>query len=175
MFPCRMAFAALHNPSSWWSEFEMPLHPNADRPVDRILVVDDDPIFAGLASAALTRAGCHVVTACDGVEGLERLDREPFDLALIDLSMPRVDGFRLIALIRGSRRHRHLAIMVASVRHDGEAFREALSIGANAIQTKPLDFRLLAERIRDVIDTLRQQREAGESTELDPIPSARAG
>lgn len=129
------------------------LSPDARR--ERVLVVDDDPIFTGLSSAALERAGFDVCTAADGVEGLELLDREPFDLAIVDLLMPRIDGFRLIALIRGSARLAPLAILVVSVRNDAGAFEEALALGADAIQTKPLDWFALPDIARAVIDDKR--------------------
>lgn len=117
----------------------------------RALVVDDDPIFTVTAAACLTRAGFDVRTAADGVEALELLEVEHFDVALVDLTMPRIDGFRLVALIRGAERLRHLAVMVISVRYDAEAFKEALALGADAIQTKPVDWTILPSRITTLI------------------------
>ena len=117
----------------------------------RVLVVDDDPIFAGLAAQCLVRAGFDVRTAGDGVDGLEWLDAERFDLAIVDLLMPRIDGLRLIALVRGSERLQSLAILVVSARNDAEAYREAMAIGADATQSKPVDWSLLPERARAVI------------------------
>ncbi|MGE0699469.1 MAG: response regulator [Hyphomicrobiaceae bacterium] len=117
----------------------------------RVLVVDDDPIFTGLAAACLARAGFDVATAADGVEGLELLDSGGFDIALVDLTMPHIDGLRLIALVRGSARLHHLAIVVVSARHDEDAFREALAIGADAVETKPISWAELPERLRSAI------------------------
>lgn len=120
-------------------------------PKRRALIVDDDPIFTVTAAACLSRAGYDVRTAADGVEALELLGVEAFDVALVDLTMPRIDGLRLIALIRGDERLQRLAIMVVSARHDAGAYKEALALGADAVQTKPLDWAALPGRIATMI------------------------
>lgn len=123
----------------------------------RVLIVDDDPIFQALASARLAADGHHTRVATDGVDALELLEVEQFDIALIDLSMPRIDGFRLIALIRGAPRLRRLAIMVVTVRLDREARDEALALGANAVVTKPVQWDNLAAFIRPTVEMVQRQ------------------
>jgi DNA-binding response OmpR family regulator len=117
----------------------------------RVLVVDDDPIFAELAATSLLAAGYEVATAADGVEALETLDRESFQAAIVDLSMPRIDGFRLIGLVRGAQRFRSLAIIVVTVHEDKEAVAEALSLGANDYMSKPIDWRSFPARVERVL------------------------
>ncbi len=114
----------------------------------RVLVVDDDPVFTGLATSCLQAAGYETATACDGVEALELLQQRSFDLAMIDLAMPRVDGFRLIGMMRSWPSLSRLAIMVISSRSDVEAFEEAYALGANAFQTKPINWELLPLQVR---------------------------
>lgn len=123
----------------------------------RVIIVDDDPLFASLGAAALEKQGFSVRAAQDGVRGLELLDAGKFDLAIVDLCMPRVDGLRLIALIRGAARHKRLAILVVSARSDAEAFREALNIGADAVDLKPLDWKVLPERVRAIVGKRRSE------------------
>lgn len=118
----------------------------------RVLVVDDDPIFLALARSSLEGACFDVVTVSDGVEALEALAGCSFDAALIDLSMPRIDGFRLIGLVRGSPRLWRLAIVVVTARRDTEAEREALALGADGHERKPIDWALLGPKLREVID-----------------------
>lgn len=122
----------------------------------RVLVADDDPIFASLASSALRRADCEVRIATDGFEAFEALERDPFGLALVDLSMPRVDGFRLIALIRSTPRLASLPIVVLSSITDGEAIEEAYALGANAFQSKPVNWELFPIHLRHVLQSARQ-------------------
>ncbi len=122
-----------------------------ETPTRRILIVDDDPIFTALAEAALADAGYDIEVATDGVEALETLDRAKFSLALIDLSMPRIDGFRLIGLIRGAFRLRSLAIVVVSARDDAAAFEEAIALGANGYCKKPIDWETFPSTIEKVL------------------------
>ncbi len=122
----------------------------------RVLVADDDPIFVSLASSTLRRAGCDVRIANDGVEALEALEREPFGLALVDLSMPRIDGFRLIALIRSTPRLASLPIVVLSSLTDAEAIEEAYALGANAFQSKPVNWALFPVHLRHILHCARQ-------------------
>ncbi len=117
----------------------------------RVLVVDDDPLFAPLAAGCLSAAGYEPSTAKDGVIAIEMLERKDFDIALVDLSMPRVDGLRLLAMIRNHKRHRHLPVMVVTSRRDIAAIEEAFRLGANTFQTKPVNWTLLPSQLRYVL------------------------
>jgi CheY-like chemotaxis protein len=108
-----------------------------------ILVVDDDPVFLTLATSCLAASGFDARVACDGVEALERLQCDTFHLAMIDLAMPRIDGFRLIGLVRSTPHLARLGILVVSGRQDLDAFNEALRLGANGFLTKPIDWSLM--------------------------------
>ena len=117
-----------------------------------VLVVDDDPIFTTIAEVRLSNAGYRVRAVNDGVSALELLDSECFDAALIDLTMPRIDGFRLIGLIRGAPRLRRLGLMVVTSRLDQAAWDDALALGAHAVETKPVDWSVVAPRILKIIE-----------------------
>lgn len=154
-----------------------------------VLVVDDDPIFAAAATSSLGRAGIDVVIARDGVEALDKLEDGHFALMLVDLAMPRIDGFRLIGLVRSMPEHRHLPIMVVTGRADVGAVEEAYALGADAFQMKPIAWSLLPPQVRYLqraANTLSQLRSevarlthapspaitdpaAGASTAADPV------
>ena len=106
----------------------------------RLLVVDDDPLFAFLARSYLKKAGFSVHTVSSAIEALELLDQVSFDALLVDLCMPLIDGFRLIALIRSTQRLRGLPIIVVTQRRDEEASEEALRLGVDAFLSKPVDW-----------------------------------
>ncbi len=84
----------------------------------RILVIDDDPAVLVTVDLVLKRAGHDVTTTIDAYEGLERLERGAFELAIVDLFMPEMDGLEAITQI--SLRHPSLPIVVLS----GHAFEE---------------------------------------------------
>jgi DNA-binding response OmpR family regulator len=122
----------------------------------RILVVDDDPVFSGVAAAALGRAGFRIRTARDGAEGLELLACERFDLVIIDLQTPCIDGLRLVALLRGAWRHQRLAILAVSDWAARPVLDEARAVGADACQVKPVDWAVLPRRVEAMIETRRR-------------------
>ena len=90
-----------------------------DQPL-RMLAVDDDPIMREFALAQLSQPGCEIVTAEDGEEAWEILEKDQagFDLVLSDLEMPRMNGFVLVDAIRRSARHAHLPVVVITSRDD---------------------------------------------------------
>lgn len=123
-------------------------HPNDHL---RVLVADDDRLFTTLASSSLSAAGHAVTVVRDGAEALDVLDRNEIDVALVDLSMPKVDGFRLIAWMRSTPRLQFLPVIVLSARNDVAAIEEAYQLGANSYQTKPINWSLLPTHMRHVV------------------------
>ncbi|MEQ1717353.1 MAG: response regulator [Hyphomicrobium sp.] len=117
----------------------------------RVLIADDDPIFVSTAEACLAQSGYCVHTVRDGGDALQALNCGTYDVAIIDLSMPRIDGFRLIALIRSTPHLEHLPIVVMSVRSDAAAVEEAFRLGANAFETKPVNWNLFPAQMRQVV------------------------
>ena len=118
----------------------------------KTLLADDDPIVAEIGSTALRQRGCNVVVANDGGAAFDALLNDTFDVAIVDLSMPEVDGFRLIALVRSTARIAGLPIIVVTVRDDAEAIGEARRLGANSFMTKPVNWERLHEQILAVVD-----------------------
>ena len=104
----------------------------------KMLVVDDDRTFRLIVQDYLAEAGHDVTSVGDGALALQVLMDQRFALALVDLSMPRIDGLRLIGLVRGDSRHRHMKIVVLSGTQNPADIREALAIGANAFCPKPI-------------------------------------
>ncbi len=102
----------------------------------RILYVEDSMITREYAAGVLRARGFQVVEASDGVEALDRLQADRFDLLLTDLQMPRMDGFKLCAQVRKDPRLKNLPIVVMSTLDTPEAKRMALDAGADAYLVK---------------------------------------
>jgi two-component system KDP operon response regulator KdpE len=111
----------------------------------RLLVVDDDAAIRRALVGELEAAGYDTATAADGEEALGRFEREPFDLVLTDLAMPRRDGFSLIA---GLRARSAAPIIVLSVRGSESDKVRALDLGADDYVTKPVAMGELLARVR---------------------------
>ncbi len=105
----------------------------------RILIVEDSPTMRQLLSFALKRLrGAEVVEAQDGMDGLRKVTGEEFDLALIDINMPVMDGLKLIHLIRQEPTLAAMPIVVITTEGAQEDRDRALALGANEYLTKPI-------------------------------------
>ncbi len=105
----------------------------------RILIVEDSPTMRQLLVFALRRLkNVDIVEAQDGMDGLRKISSDHFDLALIDINMPVMDGLKLISLIRGEDSLSDIPIVVITTEGAKEDRERALSLGANEYLTKPI-------------------------------------
>ena len=105
----------------------------------RILIVEDSPTMRQLLVFALKRMkGAEIVEAQDGMDGLRKVTSDDFDLALIDINMPVMDGLKLISLIRAEDSLCEMPIVVITTEAASEDRARALSLGANEYLTKPI-------------------------------------
>ena len=117
----------------------------------RILIVEDSPTMRQLLVFALKRLKeVEIVEAQDGMDGLRKVSSDHFDLALIDINMPVMDGLKLISLIRGEDNLREMPIIVITTEGANEDRERALALGANEYLTKPIQ----ANRVLRVAQSL---------------------
>jgi CheY-like chemotaxis protein len=103
-----------------------------------VLVVDDSTTVRKFVAASLNMKGFRVVTASDGVEALEQMPAEKFDLIITDLNMPDMDGFEFIRSLRETPEYCNIPIIVLSSMTDLKNKDHALELGAVAFLEKPL-------------------------------------
>jgi two-component system, OmpR family, KDP operon response regulator KdpE len=120
-----------------------------------ILVVDDEPAIRRFLKTSLATQDYRVAEAGDGSAALALLKREPFDVLVLDLGLPGIDGFEVIRTLRGSGST--LPIIVLSVRADEEGKVRALDLGADDYVTKPFGIEELLARIRAAMRHRLQQ------------------
>jgi chemosensory pili system protein ChpA (sensor histidine kinase/response regulator) len=114
-----------------------------------VMVVDDSLTVRRIAGRLLTREGYAVVEARDGVEALEQLQHAIPQVMLLDIEMPRMDGFELAAQLRSMEHFAHLPIIVVSTRDRPEDRLRGLKVGADAYLTKQsLDAGELVDLVR---------------------------
>lgn len=128
-----------------------------------MLLVEDDPSIREMASLGLTDAGFRVTSCADGREGLERVRRDPFDLAILDVMLPSLDGFEIV---REVRRESRIPIVMLTARTDATDVIVGLELGADDYVTKPFDMPVLVARCRAVLRRAAAEPEA---------PTLRAG
>ena len=115
---------------------------------ERVLVVEDDRAMAELASLVLERAGMRVACEFDGRRGLDRFRTEPFDLVVLDVMLPFLDGFEVCREIRRSSR---VPIVMLTARTDTADVVAGLELGADDYVTKPFEAPELQARVRSVL------------------------
>ncbi len=105
----------------------------------QILIVEDSPTMRQLLVFALRRLkDVEIAEAQDGMDGLRKVSNDHFDLALIDINMPVMDGLKLISLIRADDSFKEIPICVITTEGAKEDRARALSLGANEYLTKPI-------------------------------------
>jgi two-component system chemotaxis response regulator CheY len=125
----------------------------------QILIVEDSPTMRQLLAYAMRRRrDVEVVEAQDGMEGLRKLSQGDFSLALIDITMPVMDGLKLIQMIRSDASLQQLPIVVVTTEGAKEDRERALTLGANAYLTKPVQ----AQRVLETVETLLAKAEASQ-------------
>jgi DNA-binding response OmpR family regulator len=143
-----------------------------DEPL-RILVADDDPILREFASVYLATPAATIETACDGAAARALLGQAAYDLLLLDIEMPHLDGFSLLAEIRSNDRLRHLPVIMLTGHDDVASIDRAYQLGAHSFATKPVNWRQLSYQIRYVVRTSRsERRQAGLPAPLPDAASA---
>jgi signal transduction histidine kinase len=127
---------------------------------NRIVIIDDDPIFRTLAGAKIADDSTEILTADDGASALAMAKCEKLDLAVIDLGLPDIDGFDLIAQLRDMPQTRHLPLIVVTGREDSGAIDKAFELGATSFLTKPINWKLFAYQIAYVLRSARIEQVA---------------
>jgi class 3 adenylate cyclase len=125
----------------------------------RLLVVDDNELNRDMLARRLGGRGFTVETAEDGAQALERLDRQAFDVVLLDVMMPGLSGIEVLRRLRERWPASDLPVVMATARDASEDVVEALRVGANDYVTKPLDFAVVLARIETQLSLRRQKQE----------------
>jgi DNA-binding response OmpR family regulator len=114
----------------------------------RVLVVDDDVELVGLLRFALTGAGYEVEAAFDGEQALARMAEASFDLVILDVNLPVLDGFAVLRELRGRSQ---VPVMMLTVRSAEEDEVQGLDLGADDYLRKPFSPRTLLARVRSLL------------------------
>src|SRR6185437_1955398 len=108
-------------------------------PKARVLVVDDSSLVRLYYHSALEKAGFEVEQAINGIEAMEKVLSEPFDLVIVDVNMPRMDGFTFLRSLRsGAAEMEALPALMISTESEMQDVTEARAAGANFYLVKPV-------------------------------------
>ena len=120
----------------------------------KILVVDDERHIVRLVQVNLEKVGYQVVTAYDGVEALEQMTKEKPDMVILDVMMPRMDGFEVLKKLQADASTRDIpVIMLTAKAQDADIFR-GWSSGVSSYLTKPFNPRELLTFVERIFQSL---------------------
>jgi CheY-like chemotaxis protein len=129
-----------------------------------ILLVDDDPVLLTLVGEILRDDGHRVRTAADGEEGLRQAETRLPDLIILDLYMPKMDGFALARRLKQGPATSAVPIIMLTQHSDGVFDREAHESGCNGFLAKPVD----ADLLHQMVQLMFEYREPAAATPEDP-------
>ena len=118
----------------------------------RILIVEDSPTMRQLLVFALRRLrDVEIVEAQDGMDGLRKVSSDHFDIALIDINMPVMDGLKLIRLMRGEDALKDIPICVITTEGANEDRERAMALGADEYLAKPIQANKVLAVVKDLL------------------------
>ena len=116
------------------------------------LVVEDSPTMRQLIVFALSRIKVlKVVEADDGVDALKKLSQQHFDILITDINMPMMDGLKLVSMVRKDEVHKEIPIIIITTEGAQEDRQRALSLGANAYITKPIQAPQVISKVKGLL------------------------
>jgi two-component system alkaline phosphatase synthesis response regulator PhoP len=118
----------------------------------RVLLAEDEPDIQLITRLALEGSGCTVVAVSDGQAAIEAAYDQPFDVVLLDVMMPRVDGFTACARLREDARTSEVPVIFLTAKSQEVEVQHGLAIGAQGYIVKPFDVFSLADRITAILD-----------------------
>ena len=120
---------------------------NNQKPIT-VMVIEDHPDQRELLEIVLQKEGYRVVPAANGVEALAKLEKEPAEVILSDVMMPKMDGFELMRKLRGNPSFKNVYIILITARIQERDRVQGLDLGADDYITKPFSFSELLARVR---------------------------
>jgi len=131
-----------------------------------ILVADDEEVQVALLQEALKTIPYNVVAAHNGVEALEQIRKTPPDLIVLDINMPRMDGYAVCEKVKSDVFLRHIPVLMLTSEAGTQAKVQGLEHGADDYLTKPFDMEELLARVRALLRRAKQDLEANPLTRL---------
>src|SRR6266404_4118613 len=134
-------------------------------PNPRLLIVDDISDNRAILMRRFQRRGFEVVEAESGFAAIELINRESFDLVLLDVMMPGIDGIEALKRIRGQQSASALPVIMVTAKSESNNIVDALELGANDYVTKPVDFAVALARVNTQISRKRAEQQVALANE----------
>jgi len=124
----------------------------------KVLVVEDEPDIRNLIAFALEYAGYKVLVSADGEDALRQADEELPDLILLDVKMPRMDGYEACQLLRAKHSTKDIPVVFLSARGQDSEIQRGLELGAEEYILKPFAPDELYRRVGAILERRKRQQ-----------------
>jgi DNA-binding response OmpR family regulator len=121
----------------------------------KILVIDDEPELVKAIEIRLKANGYQVIFAYDGEEGIQKAFLEKPDLIILDIIMPKMNGFEVCQILKGDEKSKEIPILILTASQQRELERKCLEAGASAALMKPFE----ADELLVLVDELLKKKE----------------
>ena len=119
---------------------------------NRILVIDDETANVDLLKTLISAHGHEVLVAYDGLEGLRIARNDHPDSIVLDLMIPKLDGYKVCRMLKFDKKYSMIPIIICSAKDQDEDKRRGREVGADAYITKPFDPSVLVDTITGLIE-----------------------
>src|SRR3989339_1892317 len=116
----------------------------------KVLIVDDEPDLVETIRFALETEALSVHVANDGEEGLKQARTESPDLIILDLMLPKMDGYKVCRLLKFDSRYANIPIIIFTAKAQGDDIKLGEEVGANAYLLKPFEPKVLLDKIKEL-------------------------
>ena len=96
----------------------------------KLIIIEDDPFLLSILAEKLKEAGFGIETAIDGEDGLDKIKAGNFDLVLLDMVLPKIDGFKILEELRGGNQIKKIPVIILSNLYDKNNIDKAILLGA---------------------------------------------
>ena len=118
----------------------------------KVLVVDDSPTVRQQVSTALKQAGFEVVEACDGADGVSKVEADPMiGMAILDVNMPRMNGLEMLENVKGNGKNPNLHVIMLTSEGQQSLIERAKKAGAKGWIVKPFKAELLVAAVKKLL------------------------
>ncbi|MFH1449216.1 MAG: response regulator [bacterium] len=117
----------------------------------RVLIADDEVHIRKILEHALTEAGYDVSVAQDGEEAINIIEKEPVDLVITDLDMPKLNGFELTARLKQDEKTKNIPVIILTALGQDDEMQKAKKSGADEIASKPFSSKKITEMVNSML------------------------
>lgn len=117
----------------------------------RILVVDDEPDLVEMIKMRLEASGYEVIPAYDGKEALDKAKKEKPDLIILDLMLPKIDGYKVCRMLKFDEKYKKIPIIMFTARAQEQDIKLGKDVGGDAYITKPFEPQGLLAKIKELL------------------------